>query len=55
MAMPAAGRHRQLAALLGQLVDGNRTAHRALTDLRYPGLPLDLFDRLHPVDGAGRR
>lgn len=51
----AAGRHRPLAALLGELVDGNRSAHRALTGVRYPGLPLDVFDHLHTVGGAGRR
>ncbi|MCX4752154.1 hypothetical protein [Kitasatospora purpeofusca] len=51
----AAGRHRQPAALLGELVDGNRSAHHALTGVRYPGLPLDVFERLHTVGGAERR
>lgn len=51
----AAGRHRPPAALLGELVDGNRSAHRALTGVRYPGLPLDVFDRLHTVGGTERR
>ncbi|MFB7670006.1 hypothetical protein ACFC26_01190 [Kitasatospora purpeofusca] len=55
VAVLAAARHRPLGALLGELVDGNRTAHRALTGLRYPGLPLDVFDRLHTVGGAVRR
>ncbi|MFD4904771.1 terpene synthase family protein [Kitasatospora purpeofusca] len=55
VATPAAGRHRPLAALLGELVDGNRSAHHALTGVRYPGLPLDVFDRLHTVGGAERR
>ncbi|MCX4684976.1 hypothetical protein OG401_11765 [Kitasatospora purpeofusca] len=51
----AAGRHRQPAVLLGELVDGNRSAHHALTGVRCPGLPLDVFERLHTVGGAGRR
>ncbi|WP_406114105.1 hypothetical protein [Kitasatospora purpeofusca] len=55
VAVLAAARHRPTAALLGELVDGNRSAHRALTGVRYPGLPLDVFDRLHTVGGAGRR
>ncbi|KJY35088.1 hypothetical protein VR45_14985 [Streptomyces sp. NRRL S-495] len=44
-----------VAALLGEIVDGNRSAHRVLTGVRYPGLPLDVFDRLHTVGGAERR
>ncbi|MFC5661944.1 hypothetical protein ACFP3U_02990 [Kitasatospora misakiensis] len=50
----AAARHRPLPALLGALVDGNRTGHLALAGVRYPGLPLDVFDRLHVVGPAGR-
>ncbi|MEV6973581.1 terpene synthase family protein [Kitasatospora sp. NPDC093806] len=44
-----AARERPFPSLLGRVVDGNRASYRDLATTRYPGMPLDLFHRLHLV------